>query len=339
MVNKALKLAYSNFIEKIYLQWIFPLRVLNDFLVNQFLDIVARQYPTPPFIEWNESNLTADVYVTMLFETYQKAANAVIANINYAMPETTWVVVSTNNVGTPLAPTPFKFELSFNAPLYSLFSSLPATRKVLTDNLGKKELYYTLNFYSSGVGLVNPSPALNQIIPYSFLSTYTNSSTGVVTLPTAETKEYSHSGLLIKQSQEISTIDTWTPINAIVFTTTSIPIVVNQFTASSSIGSNPPTSSLDNAFAFVITDLQSNQQGYRPNVLLTPKILRMIDLTGNQPLKNIDINVFWRTKTGNLIPFTLASGAMSSIKLLFQKKVLAENQQINMASTNIRDLQ
>jgi len=339
MVNKALRLAYVNFIEKIYLNWIYPLRTLNSFLVNQFLDIVARQYPNPPFIEWNETNLTADVYVTMLFETYQKSANAVIANINYAMPKTTWAVVSTNNVGTPLSPTPFKFTLSFNAPLYSLFSSLPATRKILTDDFGKREIYYTLNFYSSGLGLVSPSPALNQIYPYSFLSTYTNSSTGVVTLPTAETKDYSQSGLLIKQIQEISTIDTWTPINAIVFTTTSIPIVVNQFTASSSIGSNPPSSSLDNAFAFIITDLQSNQQGYRPNVLLTPKILRMIDLTGNQPLKNIDINVFWRTKTGNLVPITLASGAMSSIKLLFQKKVLGENQQINMASMNMRNLQ
>jgi len=341
MVNKALKLAYKNFIERIYENWIYPLPQY-DKLINYFFDIVARQYPTPPFIDWNETNLTADVYVTLLFETYQKAANALIANINYAIPETTWAVVSSNNVGTPLAPTPFKFELSFNAPLYSLFSSLPATKKVLTDDLGKRELYYTLNFYSSGLGLVNPSPALNQIIPYSFLSTYTNSSTGVITLPNDNINpviEFSQSGLLIKQSQEISTIDTWTPVNAIVFTTTSIPIVVNQFTASSSIGSNPPSSSLDNAFAYIITDLQTNQQGYRPNLLLTPKILRMIDLTGNMPLKNIDINVFWRTKTGNLIPFTLASGAMSSIKLLFQKKVLAENQQINLASTNIRDLQ
>jgi hypothetical protein len=338
MVNKALKLAYKNFIEKIYQQWVFPIQTNNSWLVNPFLDIVTRQYPNPPFIEWDEQNLTADVYVTLLFETYQKAANAVIHNINYAIPKTTWATVSSNYVGTPLPPTPFKFELSFNAPLYSLFNSIPATKKILTDDFGKKELYYTLNFYSSGLGLITPSPALNSIIPYSFLSTYTNATTGVVTIPTAETVLYSQSGLLIKQSQEISTIDTWTPVNAIVFTTTSIPIVVNQFTASSSIGSNPPTSSLDNAFAFIITDLQSNQQGYRPNILLTPKIYRMIDLTGNQPLKNIDINVFWRTKTGNLIPFTLASGAMSSIKLLFQKKVLGENQQINMAAMTMRDV-
>jgi hypothetical protein len=336
MVNKTLKLAYKNLMEFIYNNWI--VGIGNAGITNQFLSISARQYPTPPFIDWNESNLTADVYVSMLFETYQTAANAVIANINYAMPEISWGSGGGNSVGVALSNTPFKFELAFNAPLYSLFSSLPATKKIITNSTGKRELYYTLNFYSSGLGLLTPSPALNSIIPYTFLSTYTNSSTGVVTIPATYTDIYSNSKLLIKQSQEISTIDTWTPVNAIVFTTTSIPIIVNQFTASSSIGSSPPSSSLDNAFAFVITDLQSNQQGYRPNILLTPKIYRMIDLTGNQSLKNIDINVFWRTKTGTLIPFTLASGAMSSIKLLFQKKVLGENQQINLASMNVRDL-
>jgi len=336
MVNKTMKLAYKNFIERIYNEWISI--IADTGITNQFLDITAVHYPTPPFIDWNETNLTADVYVTMLFETYQTSANAVIDNLNYAMPNTTWAVVSTNNVGTPAKKTPLKFEVAFNAPLYSLFSSLPAKRKIITSSAGLKETYYVLNIVSSGLGLITPSPSLNSVIPFSFLTAYTNSSTGVITIPTTSTFSYSHSRLLIKIIQEISTIDTWTPINAIVFTTSSIPIIVNQFTASSSIGSNPPSSSLDNAFDFIITDLQTNQQGYRPNILYVPEIERKIDLTGNQPLKTIDINVFWRTKTGTLVPFTLASGAMSSIKLLFEKKLLGEKQKISMASANVRDI-
>jgi len=336
MVNKTFKLAYKNFIERIYNDWI--VGIDDAGITNQFLDITAVHYPTPPFIDWNETNLTADVYVTLLFETYQSAANAVIDNLNYSMPTTTWATVSTNYVGTPVRNTPLKFEVAFNAPLYSLFSSLPAKRKIITSSTGLKETYYVLNIVSSGLGLVNPSPNLNSVIPYSFLASYTNSSTGVITIPTANTFAYSHSRLLIKQSQEISTIDTWTPINSLVFCTSSIPIIVNQFTASSSIGSNPPSSSLDNAFDYIITDLQTNQQGYRPNVLYVPELDRKIDLTGNQPLKTIDINVFWRTKTGILVPFTLASGAMSSIKLLFEKKILGEKQKISMASVNVRDI-
>jgi len=334
MVNKTFKLAYKNFIERIYNDWI--VGIGDAGITNQFLDITAIHYPTPPFIDWNETNLTADVYVTLLFETYQSAANAVIDNLNYSMPSTTWTTVSTNYVGTPVRNTPLKFEVAFNAPLYSLFSSLPAKRKIITSSTGLKETYYVLNFVSSGLGLVNPSPNLNSVIPYSFLAPYTSG--GTITIPNTNTFAYSHSRLLIKQSQEISTIDTWTPINAIVFTTSSIPIIVNQFTASSSIGSNPPSSSLDNAFDYIITDLQTNQQGYRPNVLYVPELDRKIDLTGNQPLKTIDINVFWRTKTGILVPFTLASGAMSSIKLLFEKKILGEKQKISMASVNVRDI-
>jgi len=334
MVNKTFKLAYKNFIERIYNDWI--VGIGDAGITNQFLDITAVHYPTPPFIDWNETNLTADVYVTLLFETYQSAANAVIDNLNYAMPATTWAVVSTNNVGTPARNTPLKFEVAFNAPLYSLFSSLPAKRKIITSSIGLKETYYVLNIVSSGLGLVNPNPNLNSVIPYSFLASYTSGNT--ITIPNTNTFAYSHSRLLIKQSQEISTIDTWTPINAIVFTTSSIPIIVNQFTASSSIGSSPPSSSLDNAFDYIITDLQTNQQGYRPNVLYVPELDRKIDLTGNQPLKTIDINVFWRTKTGILVPFTLASGAMSSIKLLFEKKILGEKQKISMASVNVRTL-
>ena len=334
MVNKTFKLAYKNFIERIYNDWI--VGIGDAGITNQFLDITAVHYPTPPFIDWNETNLTADVYVTLLFETYQSAANAVIDNLNYAMPATTWAVVSTNNVGTPARNTPLKFEVAFNAPLYSLFSSLPAKRKIITSSIGLKETYYVLNIVSSGLGLVNPNPNLNSVIPYSFLASYTSGNT--ITIPNTNTFAYSHSRLLIKQSQEISTIDTWTPINAIVFTTSSIPIIVNQFTASSSIGSSPPSSSLDNAFDYIITDLQTNQQGYRPNILYVPELDRKIDLTGNQPLKTIDINVFWRTKTGILVPFTLASGAMSSIKLLFEKKILGEKQKISMASVNVRTL-
>ena len=213
-----------------------------------------------------------------------------------------------------------KFEVAMNAPLYSLFNSLPAYKKVLTNSVGYRENYYILNFFTTGNDLVTPAPALNQFIPYNFIGTYMNSSS-VVTYPTQYTKDYSHANKLIKQAQELSTIDTWTPVNAIVFTTTSLPIVINQFSATSSIGDLPPSTSISNEFAFIITDIQSNDQGFRPNLIYTPSAqYRYIDMTGNQPIRNIDISVFWRSNTGDLIPFVLASGAMASIKLLFEKK-------------------
>ena len=163
MVNKTFKLAYKNFIERIYNDWIVG---INDAgITNQFLDITAIHYPTPPFIDWNETNLTADIYVTLLFETYQSAANAVIDNLNYSMPSTTWATVSTNYVGTPVRNTPLKFEVAFNAPLYSLFSSLPAKRKIITSSTGLKETYYVLNIVSSACALpIKKKPIMWEIL-------------------------------------------------------------------------------------------------------------------------------------------------------------------------------
>jgi hypothetical protein len=43
-------------------------------------------------------------------------------------------------------------------------------------------------------------------------------------------------------------------------------------------------------------------------------------MTGNLPLSNIDINVYWRNKVGALVPFTLASGSSATIKFLFERK-------------------
>lgn len=326
LVNNTIKDAYKALINELYTDWIVKLN--NASMLNQFLDIVLKQYAPPPFLEWNEAELKADLYATLLFETNQYLiANGTVSSLStdpvytdYAVLQYTWASSGGNYVGTPLSPTPMKFEVAMNAPLYSLFNTLPAYKKVLTNSVGYRENYYILNFFTTGNDLVTPSIPLNQFIPYTFIGTYRNSSS-VVTYPTQYTKDYSHPNKLIRQPQELSTIDTWTPINAIVFTTTSLPVVVNQFSATSSIGDLPPSTSTSNEFAFIITDIQSNEQGFRPNVLYSPSAqFRYIDMTGNQPIRNIDISIFWRSTTGALIPMVLASGAQASIKLLFEKK-------------------
>ena len=100
-----------------------------------------------------------------------------------------------------------------------------------------------------------------------------------------------------------------------------MPIVVSQFSASNSISSQTPSATIGNRFALVITDLMTNQQGFRPNIIYNPTAeYRRIALTGNMGIRNIDINVFWRSKTGQLLPFCLPSGGSATLKLLFEKK-------------------
>ena len=47
---------------------------------------------------------------------------------------------------------------------------------------------------------------------------------------------------------------------------------------------------------------------------------RRITLFGNQPISNLDLNIYFRTKLGNLVPFRLSSGGSVMLKLGFFKK-------------------
>jgi hypothetical protein len=336
-VNLAIKEAYIAMIQDLYVDWV--VRFNNASLTNVFIDYVLRQYAPAPFLEWNEAELKAEIYATIFFQTqYFNQENT----INYSTnPDVVWSVVGSNRVGTAGKQSPFIFQLAMNAPLYSLFNSFPATKKVLTAPItGYRENYYIINFFTTGNDLITPSVPLHTPPAYPFIIDYVDASFNLV-YPSQYTANIAHANLLIKQPQELSTIDTWTPINAIVFTTTSLPIVINQFSASSSIGDKPPSGSTSNEFAFIITDIQSNEQGFRPNVLYTPTAeFRRIDLTGNQPIRNIDISVFWRSTTGALIPMVLASGAQASIKLLFEKKDKTNQKEANASTlaTSIRDI-
>ena len=337
-VNLAIKEAYLAMIQDLYIDWVLKFNMPS--LTNVFIDYVVRQYAPAPFLEWNEAELKADIYATLLFQTnYVNEENT----INYSSnPDVVFSVVGNNRVGTFGKVVPFNFQLAMNAPLYSLFNSYPATKKVLTAPLTfYRENYYIINFFTTGNDLITPSVPLHTPPTYPFVIANYFDASGNISYPSQYTANITHANLLIKQPQELSTIDTWTPINAIVFTTTSLPIVVNQFSASSSIGEKPPSGSTSNEFAFIITDIQSNDQGFRPNVLYTPTAeFRRIDLTGNQPIRNIDISIFWRSTTGALIPMVLASGAQASIKLLFEKKDKTNQKEANASalSTSVRDI-
>jgi hypothetical protein len=77
----------------------------------------------------------------------------------------------------------------------------------------------------------------------------------------------------------------------------------------------------DSATSNIITDIVSNTGLYRPNLVYSPTAeFRRISMTGNTPLTNIDLQIYYRLRTGHLIPFTLNSGGSVTVKLSFFKK-------------------
>jgi hypothetical protein len=74
-------------------------------------------------------------------------------------------------------------------------------------------------------------------------------------------------------------------------------------------------------FVQVISDMSTNEMCYKPNLIYVPSAeYRMIDMFGDNDITTFDINVFWKDKRSNLIPFTLQSGASASMKILFRLK-------------------
>jgi len=125
--------------------------------------------------------------------------------------------------------------------------------------------------------------------------------------------------------QEYSTIETWTPINSIVFTSSSLPIVSTQLAEPAIYSNNALVQGANgnNAnVARIITDLQTNELCYKPNLLYAPSAeYRRIALTGNQSIRDISIEIYWKDKFGRLNPMYLEAGASASIKILFEKKI------------------
>ena len=127
----------------------------------------------------------------------------------------------------------------------------------------------------------------------------------------------------ISVPQQYSTISEWSPVSSVVFTSSTLPIVVNQL-------SNPvlylnnnliQLARPSNNFNTLITDLVTDEQSYRGSLLFIPSAeYRWISLTTSRPINQIDIQVYWRSKIGSLIPFTLPSGGSCSLKILFRKK-------------------
>jgi hypothetical protein len=122
--------------------------------------------------------------------------------------------------------------------------------------------------------------------------------------------------------QEYSTLALWTPITSIVFTSNTLPIVANQVSAPLLFfnGQKFQSGGNNSNIAQVITDFVASEGIYKPNLVYTPTAeYRLVSLVGNTPLYNLDIEVFYRNRTGELIPFRLGSGNTATIKILFTR--------------------
>ena len=181
-------------------------------------------------------------------------------------------------------------EIFFNLPLYQLFSSFPIYILPLTAVLGKNIRISTNDFGNA------------------------NTTQFPTTTPTYTA---------IQVFQEYSTIELWSSVRAIVFCSSTLPIIPTQVSApvlianGIYIGNNGNNSNQ----APVITDMVVSDGLWKPSIVYEPSAqYRLISMTGNRPIYTVDISVYWKDTTGTLNNFRLGAGSGASIKLLFTRK-------------------
>jgi len=122
--------------------------------------------------------------------------------------------------------------------------------------------------------------------------------------------------------QEFSTISAWNPVMSIALISNTLPIVPNNEGVPAIIvnGVHIQQSGNNNIQSQVITDFVSDGI-YKPIVTYIPSgEYRRVSLTGDKPISNIDIGVFYKDRLGRLNPVLLPAGCSISIKFLFEKK-------------------
>jgi len=317
IVNQSIQLNYGVFVNDIntYL----PAGAEKDIFISQF-----SHFAYPPTFEWDEATQKVNVIVPPFYlSTNYHTALTPPASVSFPIK-----IGETTSGGTDVV----FCSLVVSPNFYTIISTFPA--RIVNPQTFIYEEAYELLFRTNFIN--------NWIKTPSGFTSWAYTNTGAWS-PDLTEATYLYPEYLVKVEQEWSSIDLMTPINSLVFTSNTLPLVLNQ-QSSSQIKNNkdvftPTTQGSLNQHILTITDLMSNQQGYRPNILYVPSgQYRYITLQGNQPLSQIDINVFYQLKTGELIPFMLTNGGTASIKLLFEKVVLGEAEKLQFANMSMRTL-
>ena len=188
------------------------------------------------------------------------------------------------------------------------------------EELGFREIYMNKSLYQlfSSFPAVNVSHSINNGLNYRI---ETNNFKGFSTTTIQTDNTISTPSLMVYG--EYSTLYLWSPISAIVFTSSTLPIFP-------SISSSPvliregqiiSPNSIEPNTRKIITDLVA-VDSYKPYLVYTPSSqYRYIDMIGGSALKDIDIQVYFQDKNGILNEFKLSSGSSCSLKILFEKKI------------------
>jgi hypothetical protein len=280
------------------------LNCVNRTLALLWADIGGLVNYAPQMVVDSNTNLIT------LMTPYITSANTPF--VNFAVSDN--VASTASYLGTGSNPA-ITHSIFFNEPMFNLFSAFPSIR------YGNTITNAQLNGASQLAidGVFSKLAYYIQATNYNFKNTHLVNSSLV-----SQPQEW-----FITES-EYSPVPIWNPIASLIFSTTFLPVVMSLTTTPTVFGSNPydktyianngNTSNISTMISDIQVPLVSGSE-YKPTVLYNPASeYRMIDLLGQVPPKQASFTISFKTKFGEIIPFTLGSLCGANLKIMFRRK-------------------
>lgn len=204
------------------------------------------------------------------------------------------------------APAPF-LSIILNKPLYRLMNTLPMTLRQDNFKTVISGIQTTISQEGFKLNLTNFGMIASVIEAYPPQIDGSN-------------KYYATNGPeYLTIFQDYATFDSWSPVESIVFCSSTIPVKSSMRSANHTfINGIETTKGSTNVIELELTDFKSGD--YTGGIIYNPSEKRWINLLQQQELKKISINVYYRSKlNGDLIPIKLNSGGSFSMKMVFRK--------------------
>ena len=199
-------------------------------------------------------------------------------------------------------------SIIFNKPLYRLINTLPMTiQKGYFKTLDADGVQETVSAEGFKLNLNNFG------LVSSTAESHPPQLDGSVIEYTSNAPDY------LVVYQDYSTFDSWSPVESIVFTSSTIPVKSSMRSANHSyINGIETTKGSTNIIELELTDFKSGN--YSGGIIYNPTEKRWINLLQTQELRRISVNVYYRSKlNGDLVPIQLNSGGSFSMKMVFRK--------------------
>lgn len=130
-----------------------------------------------------------------------------------------------------------------------------------------------------------------------------------------------------KFTEDYITVEQWSSLRKIIVSSSSIPIV-NEYIPVANNSNSSVTASFP-----ILTDftpqIQNSGDAKSIAYYVPPGQYRLIDMISDNPLRKVDIKIYWQDKNSNIFPLEIGTFEQAEVKLGFFRKSLYKNTNTN----------